>query len=132
LPLVLVDDVADALVAAALAPGQGVDGKALNLCANPGLSGREVVAELRRATGRALTFHPRHLWVSQAAKIGKWLALRAGGREAAFPSYRDLKARALQARFTSETARQELGWNPVEERESFLAAAVQIHAPRPD
>jgi predicted dehydrogenase/nucleoside-diphosphate-sugar epimerase len=130
LPLVLADDVADALVAAAIAPGSGVDGKALNLCANPGLSGSEVVAELRRATGRALSFHPRRMWVSQAAEIGKWLVKRAGGRKAPFPSYRDLKSRALQARFTSDIARQELGWRPVEEREAFLDAAVRIYAPR--
>ena len=73
LPLVLADDVADALVAACLADGAGVDGKALNLCANPGISGHEAVEELRRATGRRIAFHPRGLATSQAMEIGKWV-----------------------------------------------------------
>jgi len=130
LPLVLADDVADALVAATIAPGAGVDGKALNLCADPGLSGREVVAALQRATGRSLKFHPRRLWVSQTAEIGKWLVKRIGRRKVEFPSFRDLKSRALQARFASDIARAELGWRPVEDKAAFLAAAVDVYAPR--
>lgn len=130
LPLVLADDVADALVAATVAPGAGVDGKALNLCADPGLTGHDVVDELRRVTGRALSFHPRRLWVSQAAEIGKWLVKRVGGRKVEFPSYRDLKSRALAARFASDVARTALGWKPVEDRERFLDAAVRIYAPK--
>lgn len=130
LPLVLADDVADALVAATVAPGTGVDGKALNLCADPGLSGRDVVEALRRATGRALHFHPRRLWVSQTAEIGKWIVKRLGRKKAEFPSYRDLKSRALAARFASDIARKELGWQPVEDRQRFLAAAVDVYAPR--
>jgi nucleoside-diphosphate-sugar epimerase len=129
LPLVLADDVADALVAATLAPGQGVDGKAFNLCANPGLSGQDVVRELARVTQRSISFHPRRLWVSQAAEIGKWVVKRVGGRKVEFPSYRDLRSRALEARFECDVARKELGWRPIEEREAFLDHAVRIYAP---
>ena len=53
LPLVLADDVADALVAAALLESDAVDGQAINLCANPGISGHEAVIELQKATGVA-------------------------------------------------------------------------------
>ena len=130
LPLVLADDVADALVSACVAKGDGVDGQAINLCANPGLSGHQVVDALREATGRALHFHPRRLWVSQVAEIGKWLIKRAGRRKAPFPPYRDLKSRALGTQFASNVARDQLGWKPVEEREAFLDAAVRIYAPR--
>jgi len=44
-----------------------------------------------------------------------------------FPSYRDLKSRALPLPFGAETARQVLGWQPVEEREAFLDRAVRVH-----
>ncbi|MFT4647745.1 MAG: putative dehydrogenase/nucleoside-diphosphate-sugar epimerase [Glaciecola sp.] len=130
LPLVLADDVADGLVAAALAPGKGVDGEALNLCANPGLTGQDMVAELARATGRRLKFHPRSLVLSQTMEVGKWVIKRVGGRKAEFPSYRDLKARSLSNPFTSDIAREKLGWKPVEDRANFIKMAVDIYAPK--
>ncbi len=129
LPLVLADDVADALVAATLADGGGVDGEALNLCASTGLTAADVVAELARATGRPLHFHPRPLWLSQSMEIGKWIVKRVGGRKAEFPSYRDLKSRALATPFSSKLARERLGWQPVEDRSAFLDAAVRVYDP---
>jgi nucleoside-diphosphate-sugar epimerase/predicted dehydrogenase len=128
LPVVDVDDVADALVRLALHEGHDLDGKALNLCSQAPLSAREIVEEMRRATGRDLHFHPRPLWLSQAMEIGKWIVKKLGRRPgAAFPSYRDLKTRALVPRFSSRTAREVLGWQPVEEREAFLDRTVRIH-----
>ncbi|HEY4574290.1 MAG TPA: NAD-dependent epimerase/dehydratase family protein, partial [Thermoanaerobaculia bacterium] len=73
LPVVDVDDVAEALVLLALHPGHGLDGQALNLCSCAPLSAREIVQEMRWATGRDLHFHPRPLWLSQTMEIGKWL-----------------------------------------------------------
>ncbi|MEZ6019966.1 MAG: NAD-dependent epimerase/dehydratase family protein [Planctomycetota bacterium] len=130
LPLVLADDVAAGLVAAALAPGKGVDGEALNLCANTGITGREAVQALASSTGRRIEFHPRSVWISQTMEIGKWIVKRVGGRKAPFPSYRDIKSRSLTRPFTSNIAREQLGWRPVEEREAFLAKAIEVYAPR--
>lgn len=131
LPLVWVDDVADALVALAMYEKRDLDGRALNLCARPPLTASEMVALLRRVTGRDLHFHPRALWASQAMEIGKWLVKVAGRRPGVeFPSWRDLKARALAVPFTSRTARNVLGWKPVEEREEFLERTVRIYAPK--
>jgi predicted dehydrogenase/nucleoside-diphosphate-sugar epimerase len=126
LPLVWVDDVADALVAIALFEGRELDGKALNLAANTGLTAAEVVAELRRASGRDLHFHPRALALSQTLEIGKWLVKKLGRRkDAAFPSWRDLASRSLAAPLACRTARERLGWKPVDERERFLELAVR-------
>lgn len=127
LPLVLADDVADALVAAALAEGEGVDGRALNLCANPGISGQEAVEELARATGRRMAFHPRSLGLSQTMEVGKWIVKRVGRRRAPFPSYRDLKSRALVTPFASDIARGSLGWTPCEDRDEFLDRAIRVY-----
>jgi len=120
LPIVTAGDVADALAALLARPGSELEGRALNLCSRAPLSAAELVAAFAAATGRALRFHPRPLAVSQAAEVGKWLLKRVGGRRAPFPSYRDLAARELRASFGSETARELLGWRPVEQREAFL------------
>ncbi|HSF38627.1 MAG TPA: NAD-dependent epimerase/dehydratase family protein, partial [Thermoanaerobaculia bacterium] len=118
LPVVTADDVADALVRLAAHEGHDLDGQALNLCSQAPLSAREIVSELRKATGRDLHFHPRPLWISQSMEIGKWLVKKAGRRPGVtFPSYRDLKSRALVPRFSSRTAREVLGWRPLEDRE---------------
>lgn len=128
LPVVAVDDVADALVRLVAHEGHDLDGKALNLCTQTPLSAREIVEEMRRATGRDLHFHPRPLWLSQTMEIGKWIVKKIGRRPGAtFPSYRDLKTRALVPRFSSRTAREVLGWRPVEDREAFLDRTVRIH-----
>jgi predicted dehydrogenase/nucleoside-diphosphate-sugar epimerase len=129
LPVVDVDDVAEALALLAAHEGHDLDGQALNLCTRTPLSAREIVEEMRRATGRDLHFHPRPLWLSQTMEIGKWVVKKVGRRPGAtFPSYRDLKTRACVPPFSSRTAREVLGWRPVEDREEFLDRAVRRHA----
>ena len=131
LPLVWVDDVASAIVAAVLHEGDELHGQALNLCAQVPLNAREIVAELRRATGRDLHFRPRGLALSQAMEIGKWFVKLVGRRPGlVFPSYRDLRARALFTVFESNLAREVLGWKPLEEREAFLDQTVRIYGAR--
>ncbi|HEX7184285.1 MAG TPA: NAD-dependent epimerase/dehydratase family protein [Thermoanaerobaculia bacterium] len=133
LPLVTADDVAEALVRIALHEGDGLHGQALNLCGRPLLSAREVVDQLRLATGRDLHFHPRRLWLSQILEIGKWVVKKAGRRPGVtFPSYRDLKSRALVPAFSCRTAREVLGWRPIEDRERLLDRTVRIYADRPE
>jgi nucleoside-diphosphate-sugar epimerase len=126
LPVVDVEDVGDALARLVVHAGHDLDGQALNLCTRTPLSAREIVEEMARATGRDLHFHPRPLWLSQGLEIGKWLVKKVGRqKDAPFPSYRDLKTRSLAPPFTSRTAREVLGWTPVEDREAFLDRAVR-------
>ncbi|MEX1024028.1 MAG: Gfo/Idh/MocA family oxidoreductase [Planctomycetota bacterium] len=124
-PLVHADDVADALARLAAFEGHALDGKALNLAARSTLSPKRIVAHLAHETGRALTFHPRELWFSQLLEIGKWIVKRVGGRQAPFPSYRDLKSRAMVPELTSETAREVLGWQPEDDGERLLARILR-------
>jgi predicted dehydrogenase/nucleoside-diphosphate-sugar epimerase len=127
LPLVWVDDVADAIVDSALFNGDDLHGLTMNLCARIDLNAQQVVEELRKATGRDLHFHARSLSMSQAMEIGKWIVKRIGGRKVAFPSYRDLKSRGLAVPFACDGARKHLEWKPVEEREDFLDKAIRIY-----
>lgn len=121
LPLVLVEDVAEALARVAAHGGRELEGKALNLAARVPLSAQELVAHFARRSGRDVHFHPRSLALSQTMEIGKWLVKKAGGRRDAFPSYRDLKSRSLWPALSCRTAREVLGWQPCEEPREFLA-----------
>ena len=133
LPLVWVDDAADGIARVALHRGSELDGKALNLCARVPLGAREVVEALAENTGRALHFHRRSLALSQTMEIGKWIVKVAGRRPGTeFPSWRDLAARALVPAFSSRTARELLGWEPLEERDEFLAKAICVYGPTVD
>lgn len=132
IPGVWVDDVADALAQIVAYEKDDLHGEALNLCARPPLTPEQFVDELGAVTGRSLHFHPRALWFSQALEIGKWLVKKAGRRAGVeFPSWRDLKSRALIPSFTSRLARERLGWQPVEEREAFLDRTVRVYGSTP-
>ncbi|MFT5287169.1 MAG: putative dehydrogenase/nucleoside-diphosphate-sugar epimerase [Planctomycetota bacterium] len=125
LPLVLADDVADALTSMVVHEGDDIHGRNFNLCVRAPLSAREMVAEMRAYTKRDLHFHARPMGRSQIMEIGKWIVKKVGGRkDAEFPSWRDLKSRALVPQFSARAAREFLGWNPVEEREAFLDGAL--------
>lgn len=131
LPIVWVDDVADALTALVRYEESDLHGQALNLCAKTTLTARECVAELARVSGRRITFHPRSLVSSQAMEIGKYVVKKAGRRPGVeYPSWRDLKSRALVTTFASNLARTRLGWKPVEDREGLLDRCVRIYGPR--
>ena len=99
----------------------------MNLCAKIDLNAAQVVEAMRKATGRALHFHPRSLSTSQTMEIGKWIVKRVGGRKVDFPAYRDLKARGLSVPFASDGAREHLNWKPVEDPEEFLDKAIRIY-----
>jgi predicted dehydrogenase/nucleoside-diphosphate-sugar epimerase len=129
LPIVWVDDVADALVKVAQHGGPDLHGQALNLCARTPLTARAMVAALARSSGRPITFHPRGLALSQMMEIGKFAVKKAGRRPGVeFPSWRDLKARALVPQFACDVARQKLGWKPVEDEAGLLERCIRVHA----
>lgn len=126
LPLVLVEDVADALARACARPE--LAGKSLNLVGDVRLTAREYIADLGRALGRPLKFHPQSLIRQQAGEIAKWAVKRAAGRRVPFPSYSDLKSRGLVAPFDTSTEKHLLGWTPVSDAAEFRARAFDIHA----
>lgn len=127
IPFVLADDVAAAIAAACTAPG--IEGKCYNLVGGAQMSARNYIAALAAAMQRPLYFHGQSTVKLQAVEIGKWLVKRAAGRNAGFPSYRDLLSRGMTARFDCSDARRDLDWHPVDDEQQFVARAVSIFTP---
>lgn len=121
LPLVLVDDVADAIVKAVSAPA--AVGRAYNLVGDVRFNARAYMAALARATGRPLRYHPQPVWQLHLEDWGKWAIKRGVGRAAAKPSMRDLRSRGLSAQFDCSVAKRDLNWTPEKDPVAFIRRA---------
>lgn len=123
LPIVLVDDVADALVLAIDKPG--IDGQSYNLVSAPCISANEYLDEMERAAGIKLRRFPVAAWRLFAASSGKWAVKKVGrDPEANFPSYDDCDGRSLAATFDASKAQAQLGWKPESDPAVILAKGV--------
>ena len=123
LPIVLVDDVADALVLAIDKPG--IDGQSYNLVSDPCISANEYLDEMERAAGIKLRRFPVAAWRLFAASSGKWAVKKVGrDPEAFFPSYDDCDGRSLAATFDASKAQAQLGWKPETDPSIILAKGV--------
>lgn len=122
MPIVLVEDVAAALVL--LRGAKGIAGESFNL-ASPGcITAEEYLEELSRASGstvlRKACSAPR-LYVEA---IGKWLLKLPSRSGAPFPSYADCRGRSFASSFDCSKAVTMLGWSPVRDRTELLRRAV--------
>lgn len=126
LPLVLADDVADAIARTIDAPQ--IEGHCYNLVGDVRLTARDYVAELAHAIGRPLRFHPQSVLKLYAIEWMKALVKRFAGRRDPPPSLRDLRSRGLCASIDCSDAKFDLGWRPVDDRAAFLALGFQVHA----
>lgn len=126
LPLVLAEDTASAI---ALALDNPVAiGRTYNIVGDVRLTAKEYTAELARALGRPLRYHPQSLFWQQGVEIVKWLVKRAIGRSDPVPSVADLKSRGLAASFDTSDIKRDLGWKPVSDRAEFVRKAIEVHA----
>lgn len=126
LPFVLVEDVADAILLAARAPG--IEGRCYNLVGDVRPNARAYIADLALALQRPLRFHPQSpswLWLED---IAKWSVKRATGRNVKLPSRRDFLSRGMMGAFDCGDAKRDLGWQPVGDPETFRRRAVLVHA----
>jgi nucleoside-diphosphate-sugar epimerase len=127
LPFILVEDVADAILRAATAPG--IEGRCYNLVGDVRLSARDYTAALANALGRPLQYHPQSANFLWAEDTGKWLVKRATGRNVPAPSVRDFLSRGMMATFDTADAKRDLNWTPVADPARFIDRAIRIHAP---
>jgi len=126
LPLVLVDDVAEAIWLASQSDAP-VAGRSFNLIGDVRPTAREFIAMLAEAQGRPLRFHPQWptlLWLTETAK---WAIKRCAGRNATRPFRRDILSRGMGAAFDCRDVKEALGWNPVASDAAFRRDAILVH-----
>jgi nucleoside-diphosphate-sugar epimerase len=124
LPIVLVEDVASALVKAL---GRlDLVGESFNLVSQPSVSANDYLDALQQQAGVKLRRVPVSAQRLYVASVAKWM-LKALGRDpnAVFPSYDDCDGRSLAAYFDGSKARQQLGWTPVDDRDALLEQGVR-------
>ena len=123
LPLVLVDDVAEALALAINAPG--IEGQTFLLTDEPLLSAREYVSEVSAASTTSISAPATPIWrffvLDVAKEIVKHLVRHPNRR---VPSYRDWDCRAHRARYDSAKTRSALGWAPAGTREAMISRGI--------
>jgi predicted dehydrogenase/nucleoside-diphosphate-sugar epimerase len=124
LPLVLVEDVARALVAALDAPG--LEGESFNLVADPCLTAQDYLDALDRHGSFRIRRQPTPVARFYATDLAKWLvkvAVRHPDRR--FPSWRDWESRTQRARFDCTRAKVRLGWRPVSDRQTLIRRGIE-------
>lgn len=124
LPLVLVADVASALVRGIQVGG--IEGRSYNLVDDPILTAHDYLNELQRRTGMALNIHYRPVWRFYLVDLIKWIvkvAVRHPDRSR-IPSYFDWESRTQKALFDNKRARDELSWAPASNRQKLLDNGV--------
>lgn len=124
LPLVLVEDVANALVAALEAPD--IEGRSFNLVGHPLLSAREYLDELDRCGGMQIQRYYTPIRNFYVIDMFKWLVktlVRHPERQ--LPSYRDWESRTQRAIFDCTLAQVHLGWRPVANRDDLVRRGIQ-------
>lgn len=123
LPLILVDDVADALVRALDAPG--IEGQTLLLTSPPLLTAKEYVAAVSRYMKTRIDARPRSAWRNWVADMVKELAknvVRHPNRR--WPSLHDWRCASHAARYDSRMTQSALGWSPVADRDAMIERGI--------
>jgi nucleoside-diphosphate-sugar epimerase len=121
LPLVLVEDVAAALVLALDKPD--IEGQCFLLTDAPLLSARDYVDAVSAASGMRLRAKPTPVWrfyLGDLLRQSVKFLVRHPNRR--LPSWRDWASRTQRARYESAKTREVLGWRPAGTREALCAA----------
>jgi len=133
LPLVLVEDVAGALVLAKDAPAAAL-GRTFNLAGDVRLSAAEYCDIAGRRSLRNFRLSPKSMWGIQAFRLVVWLGKAAMRRkDNVWLSWHELKTAPQKTHIDCGAAKALLGWRPVADRAEFIHRAIDIHVvpPRP-
>ena len=125
LPIVLVNDVADAMVKALGTPA--AIGQSFNLAGSAGITANDYLDEVERRAGIRLKRVPTPSFQAYGEAMVKWAVKSMGGSTASMPSFADWRGRTFASPFDCSKARRELEWSPVDDRDVVVAKG--IHAP---
>jgi predicted dehydrogenase/nucleoside-diphosphate-sugar epimerase len=121
LPLVLVDDVAEAFLCAMRADIRQLAGKAFNLVGDVRLSAREYIDALRRESERDFRLYPQSVAFWTGLELAKWAIKAAAFKpENSRLSWREVAYRTGAAAFDCRGTKAALGWQPEVDREEFI------------
>jgi nucleoside-diphosphate-sugar epimerase len=130
LPLVLIEDVVQALVLAREAPG--VDGRIFNLVGDVRPSASDYVELAAARSRRRFRLVPRSIGSVQAIRlalsIGKLILRR---KDDDWQSFHELVGAPQRTWLDCASAKQLLGWRPISDRDEFLRRAIDCHLPPP-
>lgn len=125
LPIVLVNDVVDALICAMDVPS--IEGESFNLAAQPCITANQYLDEFERSAQIKIRRVPLSAAKFYGEALLKWV-IKVAGRDphAAFPSYADAKGRSLAAMFDCSKAEHILGWSPVTDRDQLIQQGIHV------
>jgi nucleoside-diphosphate-sugar epimerase/predicted dehydrogenase len=125
LPLVLVDDVVDALVKSM--ETEGIEGRTYNLSSKSCISAQEYVNEVEDVLGSKITRTHTHYMRHYFVDLIKWLIKIPAGHPDSkrFPSVRDWRCREQHASFNTQKAETELGWKPQNDRDTIVEIGIR-------
>jgi predicted dehydrogenase/nucleoside-diphosphate-sugar epimerase len=127
LPLVLVEDVAQALVCALDVPQ--INGESFNLVADTDITALDYLKALEDYAGVSFQKIPTPIWKFYATDIVKWIVKKIVRHpDQRKPSYRDWETRTQQARYDCSKARNLLNWRPVCDRDEIIRRGIQLPA----
>lgn len=127
LPLVLVEDVARALVLALDAPK--LAGESFNLVAETEITAFDYLRALEGCAGITFQKTPTAPWKFYAADLAKWVVKQLVRHpDKRKPSYRDWETRTQKARYDCTKAEKLLNWTPVRERDELIRQGIQVPA----
>ena len=125
LPLVLVEDVAQALVTALDA--QGIEGESFNLVADAKLSALDYLKALEDCAAVEFLKIPTPPWKFYLVDMAKWVVKRVVRHpDRRLPSYHDWETRTQRAHFDCSKARTRLNWNPTSEQAEIIRRGIQL------
>lgn len=123
LPLVLVEDVANALVLGL--DKKDIEGQAFLLTDIPLLTGKEYVDIVSAATGTRIRAESTPIWKFFITDVVKEVAkhlVKHPNRKT--PSYRDWDSRSHRARYDNSKTVDILGWQPASKRETLIESGI--------
>lgn len=123
LPLVLVEDVADALVRGMEAPG--IEGQTFLLTSPPMMTARDYVAALSKRMDARIDARPRAAWRNWMSELVKELAknaIRHPNRR--WPTLHDWRCNSHSSRYDSGMTEEKLDWHPVRDKEAMVARGI--------
>ncbi|HKT33916.1 MAG TPA: NAD-dependent epimerase/dehydratase family protein [Nitrospira sp.] len=126
LPMVLVEDVAQALILAKDTPG--VDGRTFNLAGDVRLSAVEYCEIAAERSKRNFCVAPSSPLAIQAFYTLVYLGkLLLGRKDNVWPSWHELRNAPQRTWLNCSAAKEVLGWRPVAERDEFVRRAIDCH-----